>query len=320
MLVRKSTYSGEEAPHLHRLAAYRSTDPKSFAAHLVLNCLFVCFLFSTSLFIASLLTGCGPTRRAVVPGFIPHSSSVLPQDEEYGQQVLSQLTIQFPLDEDDSRINRVRDLVDRLTKAAQADRDPWHVYVLKDSTVKNAAATRGNYVFVWSGLLDFVDDDNELAAVVGHEIGHVLAGHVMPSPAEEAREMISGMAGTVTQEVLSRQGGGIGLAAGIAGMIVSEGMKAFIVNPESQRKELEADHIGLFLMADARYDPRAAVHFWSRVQSLPEFGNSSFSVLSSHPSSEERLAQLKALLPRAEERFRRDRRREQKDSFNWKQY
>lgn len=75
-----------------------------------------------------------------------------------------------------------------------------------------------------------------------------------------------------------------------------------MVNPESQRKEFEADQIGLFLMADASYDPRDALALWS-VMSERGGDLGPFTFLSSHPASDERLTELEKLLPQAMERY-----------------
>lgn len=259
-------------------------------------------LFSLALYLCS-STGCAIQRRAIPPGEVPTPISVTSQDEEYGQEVLRQLSEQFPLERRDDVVNRVRDVVDRLTDAAQGNGHPWHVYVFQAEAVKNAGATRGNFIFVWSGILSVVHSDAELATILAHEIGHLLAGHTVRNPAEEANEMISGVAGAIAREALART---LGPVAGLAGAIVQETMSALIVNPESQRKEYEADHIGLFLMAKAGYDPQIAVDFWRRVQDDPNFSGGELpQFLSTHPSSEDRSLKLSELLPEAEAEYQR---------------
>lgn len=253
------------------------------------------------LLIVALLAGCA-SRAPVAPGEIPRGSYTSAQDEEYGQQVLASLTQNYPLSHDDADINRVRDIVDQLAEAAGANDSPWNVYVLRGPDVVNAAATRGHFVFVWTGMLDLVQNDGELAAVLAHEMGHVLADHTQPTPAEEAGQIMANVGGNVANQVVSVQGP-YGALAGLAGMVAQEAIEALIVNPESQRQEYEADHIGLFLMADARYDPRNALSLWSAMsQRGTDLGP--FTFLSSHPASEERLAELEALLPQAMERYK----------------
>ena len=243
-------------------------------------------------------------RPPVPPGVIPHPAPVSSTDEQYGHQVLQMLNQQYPLDRDDDNINRTRDIVDKLAKAAQADQDPWHVYVLVDDSFINAAATRGNHLFVWTGLLKTVQNDDELATVLAHEFGHLLAEHPKLSSAEETSIASTQVAGSVTRGVVSGTSAR-GLAS-LAGLLVQETLKAIVVNPESQRKELEADLIGMFLMAESGYNPQSAVNFWDRIKDTPYFSSSPLTFLSSHPSSEERLQQLRKYLPDAMARYRHE--------------
>jgi len=248
-------------------------------------------------------SACTHNRAPIPPGLVPAQHELSASDEEYGHEVLSGLTDQYKLSNDDVKINRVREIADRLTRAAQSDHNPWHVYVFDDAKFKNAAATRGNYIFVWSAMIDTVQSDDELATILAHEIGHVLAGHTKSDPSEEVTSIMTGAAGKIAHEVIAAQGGSWGLAAGLAEAIVSEGLQAVIVNPESQRKELEADEIGLFMMSDAGYDPEQALEFWRRAESDPELSGAGVSFLSSHPSSDIRLKNLEQYISDAELRY-----------------
>jgi predicted Zn-dependent protease len=258
--------------------------------------------FFTSTLLVGLLSGCGAGRAPVAPGEIPPGVYVSAEDEQYGQQVLAALMQSYPLSRDDNAINRVRDIVDKLAEAAGANKSPWNVYVLSGDRVVNAAATRGNFVFVWTGMFNVARTDGELAGVLAHEMGHVLANHTQPTPAEEASEITASIGGTVARQVVSVQGP-YGALGGLAGILAEQAIKAFIVNPESQRKEFEADQIGMFLMADAGYDPHDAISLWTAMNSRSE-GAGIPTFLSSHPANDERLTELEALLPEAMERYR----------------
>ena len=158
-----------------------------------------------SILFVGILTGCAG-RVPIAPGEIPRGSYVTAEDEQYGQQVLATLMKTYPLSQSDHDINRVRDVVDRLADAAGAGDSPWNVYVLRGPDVVNAAATRGHFVFVWTGMLNLVHNDGELAAVLAHEIGHVLADHTMPTPAEEAGQIMASVGSNVANQVVSVQG------------------------------------------------------------------------------------------------------------------
>ena len=255
------------------------------------------------LFLAILTLGaCAPARPPVPPGIIPAQGEVSAADEKYGHEVMASLAQRYSLEQSDEKVDRVRRVADKLSGVSGSGGNPWHVYVFHDDAVKNAAATKGNYVFVWSGMLEAAHNDDELAAVLAHEIGHVLGGHTSPTPAEETREIISGLAGAAAGSAASYANYG-GTAARLIEMAVSESIKALIVNPENQRKEYEADQIGLFLLADAGYDPEKAIAFWERATYDPVLAGSQIEFLSSHPSSESRFENLKKLLPDAKQRY-----------------
>lgn len=243
------------------------------------------------------LSACAPQRQPVPPGTIPIQTQHSRSDEAYGQAVLAELSKQFPVDHSRANNQRVRSIVDRLARAAKADRYPWYVYVLRGDNVLNAAATRGNHVFVWTGMLKLARQDDELAAVIGHEIAHVLAGHTQPTAMEQVSQILVGMAGQATNAATGPRAGGIG------GQLASTLAQAVLVNPGSQRLELEADHVGLFMMARAGYDPQAAIALWERMEQVQGGTSDSLAFLSTHPPSQERLQKFEDLLPEARRAF-----------------
>lgn len=250
---------------------------------------------------ALILSGCS-SHKIVPPGEIPQQSHVSVEDEQYGQEVFGELVDKYPLSTNDQLINRVEDVTRRLADAAGAGNNTWHVYVLIDDNFKNAAATRGNYIFVWTGLLKEFHNDDELAAILAHEMAHVLAGHTAATPQEAVSEILGSVAESVSGQIMT-QHIGVAIGAELVGLLVRELANAMIVNPDSQLKELEADQIGLYLMADAKYDPSKAVEFWSRIQYDPNFSSSLPGFLSTHPAPTDRHQKLEALLPGAMERY-----------------
>lgn len=263
-------------------------------------------IFKSLIILAFVLlgSGCAPMRQPVPAGTIPNPPALTQDDEQYGHEVLSVLSEQYELDQNDKRIDRARSIVDRLTKAIGANKDPWHVYVFKDPTLKNAAATRGNHVFIWSGMMDSLPNDDELSVVVAHEVAHVLADHPTESDGEATASLISQIAAAVAQVAVIQSGAHTSVAD-LTGQLTEGTLNGFIVNPESQRKELEADVIGLYLLAEAGIDPTLALKFWEKNLNNPDFGASLPQFFSSHPSSEERLEEVRNNLPAAMDRYRR---------------
>lgn len=266
---------------------------ESFQKHL-LRIVVVC--------LTSFSLACTPRRPSFPVGEVPSLPSTTREDYEYGYQVLTELSRTFPLSRNRSDLMQTRRVVSRLAQETGGRSDAWRVTLFSDETIKNAAATRGNFLFLWSGMLRMVRNDDELAAVLAHEMAHVLAQHVMPNPAEQISGVLASVGGAATAGVLAGTGSATSGAAQLGGALIEQGIRSFIVNPESRRKELEADQIGLFLMADAGFDPTAAVSFWERAEGNPEFSAGPLEFLSTHPSSAKRSANLRALLPTIYER------------------
>ena len=257
------------------------------------------------IFLLFTLTSCSPAHKPVPPGDIPQQRTLSAEDEQYGHQVLGAMTDRYPLDRDDSRIMRVRNIVDKLANSAGAGHNPWHAHVLIGDEVKNAAATRGNVVVIWTGMLAAVSDDEELATILAHEMAHVLARHTDLNAREQIGQILGTIAGQTTNNIFITQSSAASVLVGLGAMLTNELIQAVMVNPETQTKELEADQIGLFLMADAGYNPEKALSFWRRMRNERGFsGAGPLQFLSSHPSSDERIDQLQQLLPDALARYR----------------
>lgn len=261
---------------------------------------FLKLFFCTALL---LLSACSARNQSIAPGLVPRQDGVSIEDEQYGQQVASQLADKYTLSSDDYASARVEKITTALSKAARADASPWNVYIFDDDTVVNAAATRGNFIFVWTGMLNEIKNQDELAAILAHEMSHVLAGHTADDPDEEVNRMIAGVTKEIVSQIVSQTR--VGPLADLAGQLVAETIEAMTNNPESQRRELEADQIGIFIMADAKFDPRAAVDFWGRARFSETLSGGDLGFFSTHPSSDERYQRLQDLIPEAMERYRR---------------
>lgn len=166
----------------------------------------------------------------------------------------------------------------------------WEWAVIRDDATVNAWALPGGKSAVYTGMLAMAADDDQLAAVMGHEAAHAIARH--------SGERISG--DLMLQGAL--QGASMALGDMSPGaqqatmMALGLTSQYGVALPWSRMQESEADEMGLLIAADAGYDPRAAVTLWQRMAAQsggpPEF-------LSTHPSENTRIARLQKLMPRA---------------------
>lgn len=167
----------------------------------------------------------------------------------------------------------------------------WDVTVFKSEQV-NAFALPGGHIGVYTGLLEVADGPAELAAVIGHEMGHVLAGHV------NARLSAKYATSAGVQLVAAFLGGGGGAANNREIMaLLGLGAQVGLLLPYSRHQESEADIIGLQLMARAGFDPRAAVGLWRNMRAAG--GAAPPELLSTHPSGASRIEHLQQSMEQA---------------------
>jgi len=176
------------------------------------------------------------------------------------------------------------------TNYAIAKNFTWEFFVIDNDEEANAFCLPGGKVFVYTGIFKYAANDDELAAVMGHEIGHALARH-------GAERMSSGQLTQMGGQILGAvmQGRGNPQNTAVVMQAFGIGSQLGVMLPHSRTQEYEADHIGLVLAAKAGYDPRSALTFWEKFGSS---GKTPPEYLSTHPAPANRIARIKALLPR----------------------
>jgi predicted Zn-dependent protease len=189
-------------------------------------------------------------------------------------------------------VQAVQQIGERLKRAA-APEDPgfeWAFNVI-DSDQANAFALPGGYTAIYTGLIPIAENEDGIAVIMGHEIGHALAHHGAERMAQQNMQRIVGAG-------VSLGAGGMDMGAQRAVMGVFGGISQYgYALPFSRKHESEADYIGLILVARACYDPREAPLLWERMganggATPPEFQ-------STHPSPETRVSDFQAWMPEA---------------------
>jgi predicted Zn-dependent protease len=195
---------------------------------------------------------------------------------------------QGKLNEDDRVVQRVRAITDRLVAQAVLYRPDsaawaWEVNVIDDPKIINAFCMPGGKMAIYTGLIDKIKaTDDEIAQVMGHEIGHALANH-------GAEKMSVGMMSDLLVAALGGNSQGRQQAGQLAALVAWQ-------LPNSRGAETEADRIGIELAARAGYDPDAAPHLWQKMKAASgEKGR--FDLLSTHPASDKRMEELAGLAP-----------------------
>lgn len=166
----------------------------------------------------------------------------------------------------------------------------WEVVVFEDDSL-NAFALPGSKIGVHTGMIKLVDNQDQLAAVIGHEIGHVLARHSNERMSQKTA-VSQGVA--LVQAVSSPQTALGQTAIGLLGV----GAQYGIILPFSRTHESEADIIGLDIMAKAGFDPRQSVNLWQKMSAAGK-GQEPSEFMSTHPSHSTRIDDLNKHIPNA---------------------
>lgn len=248
------------------------------------------------------LSSCATTTNDTVSGvnrtqfmLLPASQVTTMSSQAY-TQTLKEAETKKSLNADKAQLERVRKISNRLISQVGVFRPDaaqwkWEVNVEKNEQL-NAYCMPGGKIMVYSGLIEKLKaTDDELAAVIGHEIAHALREHGRErmSQAYVQEFGLQALAAMLSKGTSAAVGNASMQAAGM-------GSQLFFALPNSREQEREADKIGLELAARAGYNPDAAVTLWQKMEA--QGGSNPPEFLSTHPASENRITELRALTPK----------------------
>jgi predicted Zn-dependent protease len=256
--------------------------------------------------------GCGPaTGGGQGPGGRRQALALSPYQElNLGEQAYREVLKKYRRLPNGPEVEKVRQIGERIAKASENEplqREmnlrvkgftfAWEFNVLESNQV-NAFCLPGGKVAVFTGLLPLASEngrliDDQLATVMSHEIAHALAHHASERIARQqkyqrAMEALNGALGSLPPEQRQHLIGLLSAGASVGGLSYD------------RQQESEADHIGLFLMTFAGYDPRQALVFWQKMEALAAKGGRPPEILSDHPSDARRIAQIRRWIPAAQ--------------------
>jgi predicted Zn-dependent protease len=221
--------------------------------------------------------------------------------EQAYQQQMQAAANKGILNRDPGQVARVRGIANRLIAATGAFRSDapgwrWEVNVITSPQI-NAWCMPGGKIAVYTGIIEKLNlTDDELAAILGHEIAHALREHGRERASQQAAQnLVLGIGGALL---------GIGQGGAQLAQIVADVTFGL---PNSREFEREADRIGVELAARAGYDPRAAVSLWQKMAKAAGGGPPQF--LSTHPSPENRIQDLQGYAARVMPLYEANRRR-----------
>ncbi len=198
---------------------------------------------------------------------------------EIGQNTDRQIRQKFKVSGDANLSQRINAIGQRL--AVHSGRKINYTFTVLDDEMVNAFAAPGGFIYITTGLLKRLKNDHEIAAVLGHEIGHVVEKHSLKAL---QRQMLAQFGLQIMGALL---GGDGGLSSSII-LKASEISAGLLLLKNSRVNELQADIEGVRIMRIAGYDPRAMVDLQRMLLALTNSG-STLAILSTHPPSQERI-------------------------------
>jgi len=252
--------------------------------------------------------GCTVKHIPLPAGMIPQAIPPTPGETEYGQQLFSSLCEDHELAAGHARDEQLLAAFDRLVEAAGADRPTWQIHLFDAPGIVDVRAVHGNYIFVWSGLLDIVQNEDEIAAVLAGEMAHALARHTEPVEFTMASDVFFSVAEMATS---------IAIMAASQGMVAISGngwMKWGYVHAADldpldreydEAYEKEAAAIALLLVTRSNYSPQAMIGFWKRLQNADAYPEKKIR-LNRNFTPQQRVLMLEELTPQIPEWSRQE--------------
>ena len=256
----------------------------------------VCFKVVTTLTLTTLLLACANTTRSGAVGVNRSQFLVVSASEvdrlsaiSYNEQnqKAKEKNILITSGPEYDRLKAISNRLISQTGIFRDDTRQWNwQLVLINAPILNATCAPGGKITFYTGLIEQLNlTDDEIAAIMGHEIAHALREH--------GRERLSqAMAQSAVTNIALAAAGGYGSAISAA----NQAAQYVLVLPNSRQNESEADAIGVELAARAGYNPQAAITVWQKMNKATQ-GKGTFEFLSTHPSGDTRIEQLSELMP-----------------------
>jgi predicted Zn-dependent protease len=208
---------------------------------------------------------------------------------ELGLKTWARIRQQFPPSPDRALQARLKAIGARIVAASHPDEAHWEFVVFRADEI-NAFALPGGRIGFFEGMFEVARNDAQIAAVVGHEVGHINAHH-------GAQRLAAGLVKEIGLKALltALNAGDVAYANQIAA-VLGAGIEYGLILPYSRRQEFEADALGVGYMQRAGYAPREAVAFWRQLMALSEGRPRPLEFLSTHPSDDKRIEALEALI------------------------
>jgi len=221
-----------------------------------------------------------------------HVGGITPEQEiALGLQAAPEMEQQFGgLESNTQAQSKVEAVGERVVSRSAAGKSPYRFefHVLQDPQTINAFALPGGQVFITEGLLGRLKTEGQLAGVLGHEVGHVIARHGAEQIAKQ--QLTQGLTGAAVLATYDPSNPSSRNSAAVAAMIGQLVTMRF-----GRQDELQADHLGVRLMSESGYDPQAMIALMKVLEESSQ-GNQPPEFFSTHPNPENRIQQIQVAI------------------------
>lgn len=245
-----------------------------------------CLVLGAAVGAFSLLSAC---RTVPLTGRSQFILTSLSEEKAQGLTAFNQYKQKYPRSTNAQYNAAMNSCGAAVVKATEYPEYDWE-YTVFQSKTQNAFCLPGGKIAVYSGLMDLMNNEAELAFVVSHEVAHALARHSSEQSAWDTLQTLGSAVAASRAE------------SATAGAAFEKATELGVMLPFSRKHEYEADQMGMLLMAKAGYNPRAAIEFWSR---FTEGSNDSVlsGWMSTHPRDTDRIQAMRENLPAAEAEY-----------------
>ncbi len=206
-------------------------------------------------------------------------------EKKLGNQFSAILHQQYPLVETPEALSLIREIAQHITQQVQPPR-PFTFYLIDLPSI-NAFAGPNGVIGIHTGLILKTDTEDELAAVIAHEVAHVTQHHLSRTLKQQSKYTLAGFANLLAALLIGSQNPSAGFAVylGGTGLNLQEQLK------QSRAHETEADSIGMQYLSQAGYNPEAMAQFFGKLQDEARLSPTPPEILSTHPVTQHRLAE-----------------------------